>query len=104
MKGIPKSFAETIRVMAERPDVLQGYVFHIKSYQMGVSYLTDAVLNTFTGSFEPITFRREIAMTYHYWKNAEGCDSRDKENVQNFLRLLRIDVINKIKQLEFNEK
>jgi hypothetical protein len=43
-------------------------------------------------------------MTYHYWKNAEGCDSRDKENVQNFLRLLRIDVINKIKQLEFNEK
>ena len=51
MKGIPKSFAETIRVMAERPDVLQGYVFHIKSYQMGVSYLTDAVLNTFTGSF-----------------------------------------------------
>ena len=99
MKGIPKSFAETIRVMAERPDVLQGYVFHIKTYQMGVSYLTDAILDTFTGSFEPITFRREIAMTYHYWKQSEECGDCDKENVQNFLKLLRIDVIRKIKHI-----
>lgn len=99
MKGIPKSFAETIRVMAERPDVLQGYVFHIKTYQMGVSYLTDAILDTFTGSFEPMTFRREIAMTYHYWKQSEESGDCDKENVQNFLKLLRIDVIRKIKQI-----
>lgn len=102
MKGIPKSFAETIRVMAERPDVLQGYCYHIKTYQMGVSYLTEAILDTFTGTFEPITFRHEIAMTYHYWKNSVESGQCDKENVQNFLRLLRIDVIRKIKQLEFS--
>ena len=88
--------------MAERPDVLQGYAFHIKSYQMGVTYLTEAVLDTFTGSFEPITFRREIAMTYYYWKQSEESANCDKDNVQNFLRLLRIDVVRKIKSLDFS--
>ena len=102
MKGIPKSFAEVIRVLAERPDVLQGYCYHIKTYQMGVSCLAEAILNTFTGTFEPMTFRREIAMTYHYWKESVAGESVDKDNVQNFLRLLRIDVIRKIKQLEFS--
>lgn len=98
MKGIPKGYAETIRILAERPDVLQGYVYHIKTYQMGVSFLAEAILNTFTGSFEPMTFNREIAMTYHYWK--QTVEDGTGENVQNFLRLLRIDVINKIKRLE----
>lgn len=102
MKGIPKSFAETIRVMAERPDVLQGYCYHIKTYQMGVGYLTDAILNTFTGTFEPLTFNREIAMTYHYWRQSAESDNCDKDNVQNFLRLLRIDIIRKIKNLDFS--
>lgn len=103
MKGIPKSFAETIRILAERPDVLQGYCYHIKSYQLGVSYLAEAILNTFAGTFEPMTFNREIAMSYHYWKETGEHGSADKENVQNFLRILRIDVIRKIKQIDISK-
>lgn len=102
MRGIPKSYGDSIVAMAENPVYLQGFCYHIHSYQQGVTYITDAVLNTFCGDFNAFQFTRELAMTYYYWKDSIESDGYDKNDVQGFLRQLRLEVINRIKRLTVN--
>lgn len=102
MRGIPKSYAETIAAMAENPDYLQGFCYHIHTYQQGVSYITEALLNVMCGDFNALQFTRELAMTFHHWKDSLESDGFEKDDVQGFLRQLRLEVINRIKRLTVN--
>lgn len=97
MKAIPKNYCASIEKLAERPDVLHMYCYHIDCFKKGVGYLADRVLNTLAGDFNTLEFDREVAQTYLKWKESlYSADIKDK-SARNFMPILRQEIIARIK-------
>lgn len=97
MKAITKSYADYITFKASRPDVIQGYAYYITSYQIGVTYLIDDLLNGLASPLELNRFENDLTQTYLKWRELHQTEAGADLSTLAFLKELRPAIIKKIK-------